>query len=175
MKTNTKIQCFSDKNRNVFAKTAEKTFEFYLEATFSLGKNVIHQPVLPEKILNFTIKTGSINKFYLEGHHDFFCQIFAIWIKIIVKIFGKVFQNSNRINQLYLRRTLNWISELCSTSQCFLKTNSAICFTTYIVNQFFTTIYRIFHVTSSLQFSNPSGFWIKHRKCMQKLCSDYQF
>ena len=38
MKTNTKIQRFSYRNRNVFAKTTEKTFEFYLEVTFNLEK-----------------------------------------------------------------------------------------------------------------------------------------
>ena len=50
MKTNTKIQCFSDSNRNVFAKTAEKKFEFYHEMTFNMGKegeNVSDQPILP--------------------------------------------------------------------------------------------------------------------------------
>ena len=63
MKMNTIVQCFSDGNRNIFAKTAEKTSEFYLEATFNLEKEVFHPPVFPEQFLNFTIKTDNINEF----------------------------------------------------------------------------------------------------------------
>ena len=50
IRNNTNIRSFSHRNRNVFAKTPEKTFEFYQEMTFNMekeGKNVSHQPILP--------------------------------------------------------------------------------------------------------------------------------
>ena len=62
LKMNTNIQCFSDGNRNMFAKTAERTFEFYLKRLLT-WKEVFHPPVFPEQFLNFTIKTENINEF----------------------------------------------------------------------------------------------------------------
>ena len=47
----------------MFAKTAEKTSESYLEANFNLEKEVFHPPVFPEQFLNFTIKTDNISEF----------------------------------------------------------------------------------------------------------------
>ena len=138
-------------------KHLKKPLSFTIKWPLTWDKNVFHQPVLPEYFVNFTIKTGNVNKFHFEGHNDISGKIFAICYKIIGKNFENVCQNSEKINQLYLRRTLNWVSEMCNTSQCFLKTTSSICLTTYFVNQFSTKIHRIFHVTSSLQLSNPSG------------------
>ena len=84
-------------------------------------KKVFHQPVLPEKFLNFTKKTGNINKFYHEGHYDFLCQIFVKRIEIIGKNFEIVCRNSEKFYQFYLKRNLNWIWEMFITSQCSLK------------------------------------------------------
>ena len=92
------------------------------------------------------MKTGNINQFYLERHHDFLCQIFAKWIKINVKIFEKVCQNSNKINQFYLKRKLNWISEKCITSQCSLKVPEGSFFHFYSISPFYPTNSGIFNV-----------------------------
>ena len=67
------------------------------------------------------MKTGNIKMFYLEGHHDFLCQNFAKWVKIVEKNFEIVCRNSEKFNQFYLKGTLNWIWEIFITSQFSLK------------------------------------------------------
>ena len=134
-------------------------------------KNVFHQPVLFEYFRELHYKASNVNKFYLEGHHDFFCQTFAKWIKIIVKIFEKVCQNSDKVNQFYLKRKLNWISEKCITSQCSLKVLEGSLFFIFIASVHSTQ--RIPGFSMSYFCLNFKFIWIKHgnlkRKTLQNL------
>ena len=120
MEMNNNVQCFSDRRRcmpNHMIKRLSFTLKWpliwekkYFSSTAFTRivpelqyENRQHQSVLPEKV------------------PWVFCQILAIWIKIIGKNFENICQNSNKNNQFYLKRTLNWISKVCITSQCSLK------------------------------------------------------
>ena len=53
--------------------------------TWGKGENVSDQPILPGKFLNLIMERRNIIQLYLKKHHDFLCQIFAKWNKIILK------------------------------------------------------------------------------------------
>ena len=67
------------------------------------------------------MERGNIIQLYLKIHHDFLCQFLQNETKSFWKIFEKLCQTSNKLNQFYLKTKLNWISEKCITSQYSLK------------------------------------------------------
>ena len=62
------------------------------------------------------------------------------------KIFEKVCQTSNKINQFYLKTKMNWISEKCITIQCSLKVPEGSFFHFYSISPFYPTNSGIFNV-----------------------------
>ena len=151
----------------------KKLFGFTLKWHLTWDKNVFHQPVLPQYFRELPYKAGNVNKFYLEGHHDFFCQTFAKWIKIIVKIFEKVCQNSNKLNQFYLKRKLNCLSKKCITSQCSLKVPEGSLFLIFIASVQSTQ--RIPGFSMPYFWLIFKFIWINHRKFTLKTVQIYLY
>ena len=135
-------------------KLLKKLFSFTMKWPLTWDKNVFHQPALPEYFRELHYKADNVNKFYLEGHHDFLCQTFAKWIKIILKIFENVCQHSNKYNPFYLKRKLNCISKKCITSQCSLKVHEGSLFFIFIASV---------HSTQRIPGFSMSNFWLSFK------------
>ena len=106
-KMNNNIQCFPDGSRKVYAKSHEKTVEFYLENTFNLGKDYFSSTAFTSWVPELHYENRQHQSVLPEKLPWLFCQTFAIRTKITGKNFENVSQNSNKIDQVYLKRTFN--------------------------------------------------------------------
>ena len=74
VKTDNNTQCFLDRSQKCMPNHMKKLLSFTLKTRLTWEKIIFHQRLLPVELLNFIMKTGNINQFFLKRYQDFFVK-----------------------------------------------------------------------------------------------------